>query len=187
MIKTLLFVSGNKRKLVDIMDLAGSLDQIQIEHYEHSINELQNVILKDIVEHKRNSAFNRLRRPIFVDHTCLSLSAFNGFPGTNSSAFWDAMGGNICSAVHSLGKVDASVEVGIGYADAYNTEYFSAQVDGTIAARPKGKRDFDWDRVFIPSGETRTFAEMTISQKNAISPRARAFSDMINYLKAKVN
>ena len=45
-----------------------------------------------------------------------------------------------------------------------------------------GNEGFGYDPVFIPDGETRTFAEMTLSDKNKISHRARAFEKLKSFL-----
>ena len=45
---------------------------------------------------------------------------------------------------------------------------------GTITAAPRGTNGFGYDPVFVPKGETRTYAELSDEEKNAISHRARA-------------
>ncbi len=49
-------------------------------------------------------------------------------------------------------------------------------VAGHIAVEPSGARGFGYDPLFVPSGEERTFAEMTPGEKHAISHRGRAFT-----------
>jgi XTP/dITP diphosphohydrolase len=48
--------------------------------------------------------------------------------------------------------------------------------EGTIARESRGANGFGWDVVFIPSGGTLTYAEMTEEEKNRDSHRARAFA-----------
>src|SRR5262249_25500138 len=47
-------------------------------------------------------------------------------------------------------------------------------LEGEIAAAPRGLNGFGYDPVFIPEGETRTYAQLTDAEKNSISHRARA-------------
>ncbi len=47
---------------------------------------------------------------------------------------------------------------------------------GVIADTPRGAAGFGYDPLFVPDGETRTFAEMPSDQKNRISHRARALA-----------
>lgn len=44
-----------------------------------------------------------------------------------------------------------------------------------------GPRDFQWDCIFIPDGESETFAEMG-DRKNEISMRKKAFDKFKEYL-----
>ncbi|NBV42038.1 RdgB/HAM1 family non-canonical purine NTP pyrophosphatase [bacterium] len=55
-----------------------------------------------------------------------------------------------------------------------NIETVEGIVEGTIAFEIKGNNGFGYDPIFIPEGETRTFGEMTASEKHGVSHRARA-------------
>ncbi len=48
------------------------------------------------------------------------------------------------------------------------------ELRGTLAAEPRGGGGFGYDPAFVPEGETRTVAEMSAAEKDAISHRARA-------------
>ena len=56
------------------------------------------------------------------------------------------------------------------------------RVSGTIARELRGKQGFGWDVIFIPDGETRTYAEMSPKEKNARSHRRRAFESLKSQL-----
>ena len=59
-------------------------------------------------------------------------------------------------------------------------------VEGTIAREAVGIGGFGYDPVFVPSeGDGRTFAEMTPSEKNAVSHRGRAFRALSETLAAR--
>ena len=53
---------------------------------------------------------------------------------------------------------------------------------GQLVQKKKGIDGFGYDPIFIPEGETRTFAEMTLEEKNQQSHRARAFEKMVSFL-----
>jgi XTP/dITP diphosphohydrolase len=53
-------------------------------------------------------------------------------------------------------------------------DLFEGRVEGTLVDAPRGARGFGYDPIFVPDGETLTFAEMTAEQKHAISHRRRA-------------
>jgi XTP/dITP diphosphohydrolase len=56
-------------------------------------------------------------------------------------------------------------------------------LEGSIADAPRGTNGFGYDPVFIPKDSTRTLAEMTAVEKNAISHRARALHDLMAQVK----
>ena len=53
---------------------------------------------------------------------------------------------------------------------------------GEIIEEPRGTRGFGYDPLFVPKGEKRTVAEMTDDEKNAISHRANALSELLSRL-----
>ena len=54
-------------------------------------------------------------------------------------------------------------------------EGVEGRVEGRLARAPRGENGFGYDPVFIPRGDTRTLAEYTDAEKNAISHRGNAF------------
>src|SRR6185437_3643610 len=48
------------------------------------------------------------------------------------------------------------------------------ELTGTLATAPRGDGGFGYDPAFVPDGETRTVAEMSPEEKDAMSHRARA-------------
>jgi XTP/dITP diphosphohydrolase len=57
-------------------------------------------------------------------------------------------------------------------------------LEGTIASSPKGTNGFGYDPLFVPKGSSRTFAEMTDSEKNMISHRAKALHELMAQVKS---
>ncbi len=49
------------------------------------------------------------------------------------------------------------------------------EVRGRLLTGPRGSGGFGYDPIFVPDGETRTTAEMSPAEKDAISHRGRAF------------
>jgi len=61
--------------------------------------------------------------------------------------------------------------------------YFEGEIKGTIAYEPRGHNGFGYDPLFIPQGYRSTFAELPAETKNAISHRAVAVSQLLEFLK----
>lgn len=58
------------------------------------------------------------------------------------------------------------------------------RIDGTLLRAPRGTNGFGYDPIFVPLGETRTTAEMTSEEKDAISHRGKAFRELAPVLSA---
>jgi XTP/dITP diphosphohydrolase len=52
---------------------------------------------------------------------------------------------------------------------------------GEMSTEKRGSDGFGYDPIFIPEGQNKTFAEMTLAEKNQQSHRARAFDKMITF------
>jgi XTP/dITP diphosphohydrolase len=59
---------------------------------------------------------------------------------------------------------------------------FEGEIQGSIVEVPRGTQGFGYDPIFQPENETRTFAEMSLAEKNLIAHRARALEKFKNYL-----
>ena len=59
---------------------------------------------------------------------------------------------------------------------------FTGICEGNIIEKKKGDEGFGYDPIFQPDGYEQTFAEMSLSEKSTISHRARAFTQLTDYL-----
>ena len=62
--------------------------------------------------------------------------------------------------------------------DGSKVRIAEGRVEGSISREPRGQNGFSWDIIFIPEGQTRTYAEMSAEEKNAISHRRQAFEKL---------
>lgn len=62
------------------------------------------------------------------------------------------------------------------------TQWFEGSCEGRIQFQASGVGGFGYDPLFVPEGETRSFAELGASVKNRISHRARALEALLNGL-----
>lgn len=63
---------------------------------------------------------------------------------------------------------------------------FEGICNGTIAETKTGEKGFGYDPIFIPTGYTQTFAELSSDIKNTISHRAKAVEQLIAFLQKQV-
>jgi XTP/dITP diphosphohydrolase len=119
-----------------------------------------------------------------ADDSGLSVDALNGMPGVLSARWCGMHGNDAANTALLLGQLaDVPDERrGAGFVcaaaivtgpDRHHVE--QAQWRGTITRAPRGLHGFGYDPVFVPSGLSRTSAELTPVEKNADSHRSKAF------------
>ena len=88
------------------------------------------------------------------------------------------------------GKSDRSARFVCVIAIAINGEVietFEGVMEGTITDTPRGENGFGYDPIFVPAGETRTFAEMSSEEKNKISHRAKALKKALDFIEDEMS
>jgi XTP/dITP diphosphohydrolase len=126
----------------------------------------------------------------FADDTGLEIEALNGRPGVFSARYAGEEKSAeknmdlVLSELKNEEKRKARFRTVISLILNDKTHLFEGVVNGTISIEKKGVDGFGYDPIFIPEGQTRTFAEMTLEEKNQQSHRARAFEKMIAYLES---
>jgi XTP/dITP diphosphohydrolase len=132
---------------------------------------------------KAEAAARASRMPALADDTGLEVDALGGAPGVYSARYAGpaATYRDNCTAL--LRALEGVPEP---RAARFRTVVALAlpggvveTVDGTCSGRilteARGSGGFGYDPVFVPDGETRTFAEMSPPEKHAVSHRGRAF------------
>ena len=118
-----------------------------------------------------------------ADDTGLEVEALGGRPGVYSSRFAGShatYADNVAKLLHELHGVENRrarfrTVAFVMFPDGHEV-IAEGIVDGQIAAEGRGDEGFGYDPVFIPDdGDGRTFAEMTLTEKQIISHRGRAF------------
>ena len=126
----------------------------------------------------------------FADDTGLEVTALHGEPGVYSARYADPQRlaeDNVAKLLRELtGATDRSARfrtvVALAGADG-TMRTFAGEVAGTITETARGAGGFGYDPVFMPTeGDGRTFAEMSGTEKNRISHRARAVAGLVAFL-----
>ena len=119
-----------------------------------------------------------------ADDSGLCVTALGGDPGLYS-ARWaqpDAAAG-IARVQKALGDASDRSAYFICVLALYwpdgRTEIIEGRIDGRIALASRGTGGHGYDPIFIPAGDTRTFAEMSEEEKNAISHRGGAARKLV--------
>jgi len=175
----LYFITKNNNKISEMNSLLKDTF-VEIKSRDISIEEIQTSDYKKLVLDKCLKAFSKVQKPLFLEHTCLCIEEFDGYPGGLTETFWNSLGGDNISKY--FGGLKVMAKTIIGYCDGKDILYFEGEVEGVFSNAPKGDSQFQWDTVFIPKGYEQTFAEMG-NKKNEISMRKLAIDKFIKYLK----
>lgn len=178
------FLSSNIHKIREVEAILAPVG-VRIIPAPIKIEEIQTEDVQRLVRDKVLKAFERIGRPVFVEHTGLHLPALNGLPGGLTQIFWDRLqADSFVSLVKNLGSRLITARTVIGYCDSQNIHYFEGEVSGSVPDAPTGPRDFQWDCVFVPDGFSQTFAELG-DKKNEISMRRKALDQFAVFLRGE--
>ncbi len=162
------FITGNQNK-ADF--LAKNLGH-PVGHVKLDLDEIQSLDLHEITEHKARQAYEKIKKPVLVEDVSFGLDALGGLPGPFTKWFEIELGlDGICKLVDKLGNSGAIAKICFAYYDGHQIKFFDGEVRGTIPARPLGDDGFGWNPIFIPAGQTKTYAEMNEEETRKYSLR----------------
>ncbi len=166
------FVTSNLNKWQEAERILGR----PLERVELELAELQAPSVREVALAKAKLAYAKLGRPVIVEDAGVELLALGGFPGPFIK-YWEQQGGlaSICRAADGLGDRRVRAVCALGICSESGSEVVEGSAAGSLAAEPRGSGGFGWDAIFIPEGETRTFAELDAAEKDARSHRRRAW------------
>lgn len=180
----LYLVSSNQGKIRELTRLAEGCG-IELVPLDVPKVEVQSESLLDIALYSATTAYLIARRPIIVEDSGLYIEHLNMFPGPMSSYVYRTIGvSGILKLMEGAKNRRATFESVIALAapTLRGVKLFRGRVHGTISEEPRGTGGFGFDPIFVPIGCGKTFAEMSIEEKNAISHRAAAFKAMSRWL-----
>jgi XTP/dITP diphosphohydrolase len=135
----------------------------------------------------------RLNLPCFADDTGLEIDALHGEPGVYSARYAGEQRNSVDNMQLVLEKLTgksnrkARFRTVIALWWEGNSHLFEGIVEGTITHAPVGDQGFGYDPIFQPAGSTKTFAAMTMEEKNQWSHRARAVQQLVEFLTKQLN
>jgi len=142
-------------------------------------------------ELKARSAADLSGLPALADDSGLCVEALNGDPGvftanwaeTPAGRDWQLAMRRVEDALAAKGP-DTSRDahfvcvLALAWPDGH-VEWFEGRADGTLTWPPRGTVGFGYDPVFVPLGDTRSYAELDPAEKHRISHRAAAFEKLV--------
>lgn len=175
---SLFFITGSKGKFSELQLIIPNLKHLDID-----LPEIQELDPKKIIEAKLQMAFKHYSGEFIVEDTSLYLDCLNGLPGPLIKWFIKTIKNEgIAKIAEKFDNAKAVARTFIGYAKSReDIHFFEGAVAGEIVY-PRGNNGFGWNPIFQPNGETRTFGQMSLAEKQKFSMRKIAANKLQLFL-----
>jgi XTP/dITP diphosphohydrolase len=194
--KTFVLATANAHKVDEIREILADLNLVLLNRPSDVPEVVEDgETLEDNALLKARALVAATGHAAIADDTGLFVDALGGAPGVNSARYagsgaTDA--DNVRKLLDALRGLDAT-ERGAHFrtvaAVAYPDDSWfvvSGEVSGTITEVPRGDQGFGYDPIFAPQGlRGRTLAELSSSEKHALSHRGNAFRELVDALRLR--
>ena len=192
---TLVFATNNINKVKEVKSLL--TDNFNIKTLSEAGININIVEPYDTLEEnaaeKAQVIYKLTGHNCFGEDTGLEVNVLNGEPGVKSARY----AGEERSFENNINKLLLKMENKKDRTASFKSIIclimngsqilFEGICKGTIIADRRGGMGFGYDPVFIPDGAEKTFAEMSLWEKNSFSHRKKAVEKLIEYLKSLDN
>lgn len=178
--RVVFFATGNAHKFQEARSILANYG-ITVGMLRLKGDEIQSESLREIAQKSVQNAYKCCSLPVFVEDAGLFIDALKGFPGPYAAYVYQTLGNRgILKLMEDQKNRKAQFQSVIAYCDESNPEgsiVFYGESSGVLTKRERfeqNKSGFGFDPIFQPRGIEKTFAEMTIEEKNRCSHRAAA-------------
>jgi XTP/dITP diphosphohydrolase len=188
----LIFATSNAKKIQEVRGILGSSYEVLSLadiNFEGEIPEPYDTIRENSI-HKANFFFEKTSLPCLAEDSGLEVDALDGRPSAYSARYAGEERNDITNYKKVLTELGESenrkakfISI-ITYKNKEREDVFEGNMDGCIAMSPRGENGFGYDPIFIPEGFTKTNAELSLEEKNAISHRKKALDELVRYLRS---
>lgn len=187
---TLIFATNNPHKVDEVRAvLGGKWDIITLKEagIDKDIPEPHDSLEANALE-KSRTIYQLTGRNCFSEDTGLETEALQGEPGVRSARY----AGESATFENNINKLLERLKGQNNRRARFRTvislilngreHLFEGICNGIIIDDKRGSAGFGYDPVFVPDGDTRTFAEMNMEEKNIFSHRKKAMEKLIRFL-----
>ena len=184
----LLLGTRNKGKITEIRGLLSDLSGLELLTFEDipfsEVEETGETFLDNALL-KAGSIVRETGLPVLAEDAGLEVFALSGEPGIRSARYagegHDYAANNALLLKRLQGVEDRRarfITVAVLLLPDRRVFVTTGTLPGTIAHAPAGEGGFGYDPLFIPSGASKTLAQLSLDEKNRISHRMRAMRRM---------
>ena len=186
----LIFATSNQNKVLEIQKILPkkfNIKSLKDLNYFEDVPENETTIEGNAV-FKAKYIYKKFNINVFADDTGLEVEALNGEPGVHSARYAGKTRNsekNIKKLLKNLKNIknrNARFKTVIALIIDNKLHIFSGIVEGYILDSQKGNNGFGYDPIFCPNGFDKSFAELTLKEKNLISHRSLAMKKLIDFI-----
>jgi XTP/dITP diphosphohydrolase len=187
---TIIFATNNQNKVSEVKSIVlGKFNIISLKEAGIDIDIAEPFdTLEENAKEKAKVIYELSRRDCFSEDTGLEVKSLAGEPGVKSARYAGearSFENNIDKLLSKLANTtdrSARFRTVICLMWKGNTLFFEGICQGSILSERRGSSGFGYDPVFVPEGSVKSFAEMTMSEKNVFSHRRKAIELLTDYL-----
>jgi len=187
---TIIFATNNQNKVSEVKSIVlGKFNIISLKEAGIDIDIAEPFdTLEENAKEKAKVIYELSRRDCFSEDTGLEVKSLAGEPGVKSARYAGearSFENNIDKLLSKLANTtdrSARFRTVICLMWKGNTLFFEGICQGSILSERRGSSGFGYDPVFVPEGFVKSFAEMTMSEKNVFSHRRKAIELLTDYL-----
>jgi XTP/dITP diphosphohydrolase len=185
--KVVFFITGNFHKFNEVHSILSPMG-IAVGMLRIKGNEIQSDNTNEIAINSATEAFSRCHLPLIVEDAGLFVDALEGFPGPYAAyAYKTIHNKGILKLMENVQNRKATFRSAIVYVDQeIGIKLFEGESKGDITLTERtgdGKSGFGFDPIFAPKTSKKTFAEMTLEEKNKVSHRSKAVTKFAEWYK----
>lgn len=193
--KTIVFATNNPNKIREVQQLLGSNYQfLSLEEVgcQEELPETSPTLEGNALEKARH-LLKHYHQDCFSEDTGLEVEALDGAPGVITARYAgperdpDLNMQKLLRELAPFSNRKARFRTVIALLLKGKEYLFEGIVEGEISTKLQGEDGFGYDPVFMPEGQSRTFAQMSKAEKNAISHRGRAIAKLQAFLEKQAD
>ena len=192
----IIFATGNAHKAIEAQKVLGDTFTLIMPKelgLTEEIPENGDTLQANAIE-KAEYLWKKFGKSCFADDTGLEVDALGGAPGVYSARYAGPEKGSEANMTKLLAELEAveAAKGEISRTARFRTvvalildgelHLFNGVLEGKIAKERSGNEGFGYDPIFIPDNYTKTLAEISLEEKNAISHRGKAMRALAEFL-----
>ena len=187
---TLIFATNNRNKVAEIQSLVGNkyaIIPLKEAGIDIDIPEPHDQLEANALE-KAMTIFNMTSQNCFSEDTGLEIEGLGGAPGVKSARYAGDNSNSqanidlVLSRMTGIENRSAQFRTVICLIWKDQTYYFEGICKGQILSHMQGENGFGYDPIFVPYGASKSFANMTMEEKNQFSHRKKAVTQLFEFL-----